>query len=398
MELSRRVSSISSSATLTINAKAQELKKRGVKVISFAVGEPDFETPEHIKQMAIQAVLRNQNRYTPVGGILELREAVCSWVKANYGLDYKPEEVMVSCGGKQAIYNVLQAIINPGDEVIIPSPYWVSYPDMVILAGGVPKFLECPAEDSYKLKPEALEKAITPETKAIIINSPSNPTGVHYKRDELKEIAEVLKKNSHLFIISDDIYSSILFSGNEWINVVMVEEELRDRTIIIHGVSKTYAMTGWRIGYAIAHRDIIKAATKIQSQSTSNPCSIAQWASVAALTGDQSMVRGMVESFQRRCKYVMERLNNIEGIKFVEPQGAFYIFPDVSSFYGKRYGSYFVRDSLSMCEYLMDEAHVAAVPGSAFGDDKSIRLSYAISVRDLEEGLDRIERALKNLS
>jgi len=397
MKLAKRVSEIRPSATLSINAKAQELKKQGVKVISFAVGEPDFDTPTNVKQMAVQAVLRNQSRYTPASGMQELKEAVCYWIAQSYGLHYSPSNVLVSCGGKHALYNVFQAILDPGDEVLIPAPYWVSYPDMVILAGGVPSVIYTSFDYGYKITPELLRKSITEKTKALIINSPSNPTGVHYRKDELKALSEVLLDYPDLWIISDDIYSHILFSGSEWANIVMVEPSLKDRTIIVHGVSKTYAMTGWRIGFAIGNEELIKATSKIQSQSTSNPCSIAQWASLAALLGDQSDVKIMVESFEARCNYVMSRLQAIPGIRFVEPQGAFYIFPDVSAFYGRSWDAGKVEDSIGMANYLMDKAHIAVVPGVAFGDDRCIRLSYALSMRQLEEGCNRLQKALEEL-
>ncbi|MGC8718990.1 MAG: pyridoxal phosphate-dependent aminotransferase [Thermodesulforhabdaceae bacterium] len=397
MKLAKRISEVRPSATLSINAKAQELRKKGIKVISFAVGEPDFNTPGHVKQMAIQAIMRNQTRYTPASGMQELKEAVCQWVQKYYGLDYNPSNVLISCGGKHALYNVFQSILDPGDEVLIPAPYWVSYPDMVVLAGGVPSIIQTSFDEGYKITPELLTQSITARTKALIINSPSNPTGVYYRKDELKRIADVLVNYPHLWIISDDIYSHILFNSAEWANIVVAEPSLKDRTVIIHGVSKTYAMTGWRIGFAIGPEELIKAMSKLQSQSTSNPCSIAQWASLAALTGDQSDVKRMAKSFESRCAYVMDRLRSIPGVRFVEPQGAFYIFPDISAFYGKSYGSRTISDSVSMADYLMEEAHIAVVPGVEFGNDRCIRLSYALSRKDLEEGCNRLEKALKAL-
>lgn len=397
MKLAKRVSEVRPSATLSINAKAQELRRKGVKVISFAVGEPDFYTPVHVKQMAIQAVIRNQTRYTPASGMQELKEAVCRWMEGYYGLHYNPSNVLISCGGKHALYNVFQAILDPGDEVLIPAPYWVSYPDMVVLAGGVPATVSTSFDESYKLTPELLRSSVKPNTKALIINSPSNPTGVYYREDELRKLAEVLKEYPDIWIISDDIYSHILFNGTRWADIVMVEPSFKERTVIIHGVSKSYAMTGWRIGFAIGPEELIKAASKIQSQSTSNPCSIAQWASLAALAGDQSDVHRMAKSFESRCAYISDRLSSIPGVRFVRPQGAFYIFPDVSAFYGRSRNNRTINDSLSMADYLMDEAHIAVVPGGAFGDDRCIRLSYALSMRDIKEGCDRLEFALKAL-
>lgn len=397
MKLAKRVWEVRPSATLSINAKAQELRKKGVKVINFAVGEPDFYTPVHVKQMAIQAVIRNQTRYTPASGMQELKETVCRWVEYYYGLRYNPSNVLISCGGKHALYNVFQAILDPGDEVLIPAPYWVSYPDMVVLAGGVPATVSTSFDEGYKLTPGLLRSSVKSNTKALVINSPSNPTGVYYREDELRKLAEVLKEYPDIWIISDDIYSHILFDGTRWADIVMVEPSFKERAVIIHGVSKSYAMTGWRIGFAIGPEELIKAASKIQSQSTSNPCSIAQWASVAALAGDQSDVHRMAKSFESRCAYISDRLSSIPGVRFVRPQGAFYIFPDVSAFYGRSRNNRIINDSLSMADYLMDEAHIAVVPGGAFGDDRCIRLSYALSMKDIKEGCDRLEFALKAL-
>ncbi len=397
MRFADRVLNIKPSATLSINAKAQKLRQMGVKVINFAVGEPDFDTPYHIKQAAVDALKKGFTRYTPASGIVELKEAVCEWIKKYYNLHYLNHNVLVSCGGKHAIFNVMQAILNPGDEVIIPSPYWVSYPDMVIMSGGVPVIVPCPIENGYKLTPGILKDAIGEKTRILILNSPSNPTGVHYSRRELEGIIEVIKVKHDLIIISDDIYSRILFGNNEWANIVMVDTEMADRTVIIQAVSKTYAMTGWRIGFAIGNEELISMASKVQSQSTSNPCSIAQWAAVEALRGDQSCVDEMTEKFEERANYVVQKLRSIDGIKLVEPQGAFYAFPDLSEYYGKKHGSKQINNSTDMADYLMEHAHIAVVPGIAFGEDRCVRFSFALSERELEEGLNRFEEALKNL-
>lgn len=397
MELSRKLGKIQPSATLSISAKAQRLKQMGVRVINFAVGEPDFDTPHHIKQAAIQALNRDCTRYTPVNGITELRQAVCDWIAKLYGLTYSTSSVLVSCGGKQAIFNVLQAVLNPGDEVIIPSPCWVSYPDMVSLCDGVPVIVPCDYEHEYKLTANVLENAITEKSRVLILNSPSNPSGVYYARDELSEITHVLRNYPNIVVLSDDIYSHILFGGRKWVNIAMVDESLVERTVIVQAVSKTYAMTGWRIGFAIGPRDIISAALAIQSQSTSNPCSIAQWASVAALMGDQSCVRKMVEEFEHRAKYIVKRLKEIPGVRCLDPQGAFYVFPDVSAFYGMCCEGRRINSSIEMAEYLMDKANIAVVPGDAFGNDNCIRLSFALSQREIGRGLDRLRNALEAL-
>lgn len=397
MKLSQRVLQVKPSATLAINAKAKALRSQGVKVISFGVGEPDFDTPHHVSQMAVQAVFRGQTRYTPVQGIAELKDAVIRTIHADYGLRYDPEEVLVSCGGKHCLYNLFQAVLDPGDEVIIPSPYWVSYPDMVRLAGAEPVFVTCEESRGFKMNPEDLRRAMTPRTRMLILNSPSNPTGAHYLSHELRELADVLLDHDHVLIVSDDIYYRILFGGLTWANLPMVEPRLKQRTFIVNGVSKTYAMTGWRIGYLLGDREVIKAAGKIQSQSTSNPSSVAQWAAVAALAGDQETCRRMVQVFEDRKAYVMDRLAKIPGVTCPMPDGAFYVFPNVSAYYGKSAGGRTVEGSLAMADYLMEEVHLAVVPGEAFGEDRCIRLSFALSMEELREGFDRLERALQRL-
>jgi len=397
MRLADRVLTLKPSATLSINAKAQKLRQMGLRVINFAVGEPDFETPEHIKRAAIRAMEGGKTRYTPASGIAELKEAVCRWIERYYGLRYQPHDVLVSCGGKHAIFNILQCLLNQGDEVIIPAPYWVSYPAMVTLCSGVPVVVPCSIENDYKITPHALKDAMTEKTKAIIFNSPSNPTGVHYDIDDLNAIADVLAPRRDVFIISDDIYSRIIFHGAQWANLVMANRELMDRTIIIQSVSKTYAMTGWRIGFAVGPDEVINAASKIQSQSTSNPCSIAQWASLEALTGDQECVDKMVKIFEERATYVCNRLDAIDDVSFVRPKGAFYVFPDVSAYYGRAYNSKIISNSTEMANFLLDHARIAVVPGIAFGDDRCIRLSFALSTEELKEGLDRFESALADL-
>lgn len=398
MKLAQRVSKIRPSATLAINARAKALKKEGVHVVNFGVGEPDFATPEHIQEAAIKALHDGQTRYTPVSGIDELKDAVCKTIQNEYGLSYRRDNVLISCGGKHAIYNLFQVLLDPGDEVIIPSPYWVSYPDMVLLSDGVPVTVPCGEEHGFKLTAADLEKAITPKTRMLVLNSPSNPTGAHYTRKELKALAEVLIRHEEILILSDDIYYRILFNGSEWVNIAMIDERLKDRTFIVNGVSKSYAMTGWRIGYAVGDNKVIKAATDIQSQSTSNATSISQWASVEALNGPQSVVSDMVKTFDERRGYVLKRLAAIPGVTCPAPDGAFYVFPNFSAYYGKSIDGKAINNSLDLSEYLLDKAFVAAVPGSAFGEDHCIRFSYALSMEDIREGFDRIEKALKALA
>ncbi|MEJ5347696.1 MAG: pyridoxal phosphate-dependent aminotransferase [Desulfosoma sp.] len=397
MKLSQRVQQVKPSATLAINAKAKALRSQGVRVISFGVGEPDFDTPHHIGQMAVQAIFRRQTRYTPVQGIAELKNAVIRTIEADYGLRYEPDEVLVSCGGKHCLYNLFQAVLDPGDEVIIPSPYWVSYPDMVRLAGAEPVFVPSQEDRGFKMTGEELQKAITPRTRMLVLNSPSNPTGTHYRPEELRDLADVLMEHDQVIIVSDDIYYRILFDNLRWANLAMVEPRLKARTFVVNGVSKTYAMTGWRIGYLLGDREVIKAAGKIQSQSTSNPSSVAQWAAVGALEGDQETCRHMVQVFAERRAYVMERLSRIPGVTCPMPDGAFYVFPNVSAYYGGTVSGRSIQGSADMADYLMEEVHLAVVPGDAFGEDRCIRLSFALSMEELREGFDRLEQALRKI-
>jgi aspartate aminotransferase len=398
MKLAQRLTQIKPSATLSINAKAKALKRQGVHIVNFGVGEPDFDTPQHIQDAAVKAMREGHTRYTAVSGVDELKDAILDCLREDYGLQYSRENVLVSCGGKQALYNLFQATLDPGDEVIIPSPYWVSYPDMVALAGGTPVFVPCRQANGFRMQAEQLDQAITPRTRLVILNSPSNPTGVHYSRSELDALAEVLLRYKQVGIASDDIYYRILFAGFEWANLAMISTELRDRTFIINGVSKTYCMTGWRIGYLIGNAQVVKAATDIQSQSTSNPTTISQFAAVAALRGDQQGVGQMAKVFENRCHYVLERLAEMPGVTCPVPAGAFYVFPNFSAYYGRKGPARVINSSLDLSEYLMEEAHLAVVPGEAFGEDRCLRFSYALSMEDLKEGFDRLEKALRALS
>jgi aspartate aminotransferase len=395
--LSNRAKSLKPSPTLAINAKAKSMQAQGIHVISFGAGEPDFDTPENIKQAAKKALDEGFTKYTPVGGIDELKDAIIKKFQRDSGLSYKRSEILVSCGGKHSFYNLAQAIFDQGDEVIIPAPYWVSYPPMVALANATPVIVETREKNDFKVTPEELKKAITPKTKALIINSPSNPTGSAYTKKELEKIAEIaISKN--FFVISDEIYEKIVYDGFQFTSIASLNEEIKERTIIVHGVAKTYAMTGWRIGYTAGSEEIISAMNNIQSQSTSNPTSIAQKASVEALAGLQDEVGKMVAAFAQRRNYIVDRLNKIPGVSCYKPVGAFYVFPNFSSYYGKSHQGKKIENSTHVADFFLDVARVAVVPGVEFGADPFERLSYATSMEDIKEGLNRIEEALKKLS
>ena len=394
--LSNRAKSLKPSPTLAINAKAKSMQAQGIRVISFGAGEPDFDTPENIKQAAKKALDEGFTKYTPVGGIDELKDAIIKKFQRDSSLSYKRAEILVSCGGKHSFYNLAQAIFDQGDEVIIPAPYWVSYPPMVSLAGGSPVIVNTTEKNEFKLTPEALKKAITPKTKALIINSPSNPTGSSYTKKELEKIAEIaLSKN--IFVISDEIYEKIVYDGFQFTSIATVSEEMKKRTIIVHGVAKTYSMTGWRIGYTAGSEEIIAAMNNIQSQSTSNPTSISQKASVEALIGPQGEVEKMVSAFAQRRNYIVDRLNKMPGVSCYKPLGAFYVFPNFSSYYGKAYQGKKIDNSTHLADYFLDVAKVAVVPGVEFGADPFERLSFATSMENIKEGLNRVEEALKKL-
>jgi aspartate aminotransferase len=394
--LSNRAKGLKPSPTLAINAKAKSMQAQGIHVISFGAGEPDFDTPENIKQAAKKALDEGFTKYTPVGGIDELKDAIITKFQRDSGLTYKRSEILVSCGGKHSFYNLAQAIFDQGDEVIVPAPYWVSYPPMVALANASPVIVETTEKNEFKITPEDLKKAITPKTKALIINSPSNPTGSAYTKKELEKIAEIaISKN--FFIISDEIYEKIVYDGFEFTSIVSLSEDMKKRTIIVHGVAKTYAMTGWRIGYTAGSEEIISAMNNIQSQSTSNPTSIAQKASVEALIGPQDEVGKMVNAFGQRRNYIVDRLNKMPGVSCYKPVGAFYVFPNFSSYYGKSYQGKKIFNSTNLADFFLDVARVAVVPGIEFGADPFERLSYATSLEDIREGLDRIEEAINKL-
>jgi aspartate aminotransferase len=386
------------SATIAVTDKARALKAAGRNVIGLGAGEPDFDTPANIKLAAIHAIEAGKTKYTDVGGIPELKEAIIGKFQRENGLSYKPNQIIVGTGGKQVLYNALMATINPGDEVIIPAPYWVSYPEMVALAGGEPVPVICTAEHGFKLQPEALEKAITPKTKWIILCSPSNPTGAAYTRAELKAITDVLVKHPHVWVITDDMYEHLVYDDFVFATPAQVEPKLYDRTLTVNGVSKAYCMTGWRIGYAGGPAELIKAMATIQSQSTSNPCSISQWASVEALNGPQDFIPVNNKAFKERRDLVVAMLNQAKGIDCPRPQGAFYVYPSCAGTIGKTSpsGKVIANDEDFVTELLENEG-VAVVQGSAFGLGPAFRISYATKNSDLEEACKRIQRFCGNL-
>ncbi|HEX6769891.1 MAG TPA: pyridoxal phosphate-dependent aminotransferase [Candidatus Binatia bacterium] len=394
--LAERTKLIKPSVTLAIAAKAGKLRAEGIDIVNFSAGEPDFDTPEHIKAAAIDALRKGLTKYTDVKGIEPLREAIVQKYQKEYGLSYRKEDVIVSCGAKHSLYNLLQAGVNPGDEVLIPAPYWVSYADMALLAGGAPKLIPTDESTGFRIKPEQLQAGLTSRTKVFFLNSPCNPTGATYSKDELLAIGKILEKHSCL-IFADDIYEKIVYDGFEVHNIVALCPNLRERTVIINGVSKTYAMTGWRIGYAMGASDIIAAAGKIQSQSTSNATSIAQWAALEAVRGPQDAVAMMVREFHKRRDAIVERLNAIPGIHCLKPEGAFYVFPNIAALIGKSANGKKLSSPCDVADYLLDEAKVAGVPGEDFGSQQHIRFSYATSLADIDKGCKRIADAVAKL-
>ncbi|HSE86582.1 MAG TPA: pyridoxal phosphate-dependent aminotransferase [Candidatus Binatia bacterium] len=394
--LAERTKLIKPSVTLAIAAKAGKLRSEGIDVINFSAGEPDFDTPEHIKAAAVEALRKGMTKYTDVKGIEPLRTAIVHKYEQEYGLRYRKEDVLVSCGAKHSLYNVFQAVVNSGDEILIPAPYWVSYSDMALLAGGVPKIIQTNEATDFRITAEQLETALTVKTRVFVLNSPCNPTGACYAADELLAIARVLEKHS-CFVIADDIYEKIVYDNFQVHNIVALSPALRDRTVIVNGVSKTYAMTGWRIGYAIGPADVISAAGKIQSQSTSNATSIAQAAALEAITGPQGNVMTMVREFHKRRDVIVDRLNAIEGMRCLKPQGAFYVFPNVSTLLGRTADSKKLVSPCDLADYLLEEAKVAVVPGEDFGSNEHIRFSYATALEDIEKGCERVATAVGKL-
>jgi len=396
LPLSKRVQAIKPSPTLAVTARAAKLKAEGKDIIGLGAGEPDFDTPQHIKVAAIDAINKGFTKYTAVGGIPTLKQAIIAKFKRDNGLDYTPKQILVSCGGKQSFFNLALAVINPGDEVIIPAPYWVSYPDIVIIAEGKPVIVQAGIEQGFKMTPAQLSAAITLRTKMVVINSPSNPSGAVYTLEDLKALGEVLRKHPHVLIATDDMYEHIALTDAKFVNILNACPDLYPRTLVLNGVSKAYAMTGWRIGYAAGPEHILTAMENVQSQSTSNPTSISQVAAEAALNGDQSCLAPMIKAFRERHVFVVNGLNKIPGLKCMMAGGAFYAFPDargaIATLHAK--GTIKAATDVALSEYLLEQAEVAVVPGSAFGSEGYIRLSFATSMDNLTKALERIAKAL----
>lgn len=396
MRLSKRISRIEPSATLGISALQKKMKAEGIDVVGFGAGEPDFDTPAHIKEAAKQALEEGFTKYTPASGIKELKEAICRKFKSDNGLDYSPEEILVSCGAKHSLFNAILALCDERDEAILPSPYWLSYPEMLKASGAKAVILRTTRKNNLKITPAQLKKAITPRTKVLILNSPCNPTGMVYTRKELEAIAEIAVKR-RIFCISDEIYEKIIYDEQEHVSIASLGPDIKRLSIVVNGVSKSYSMTGWRIGYAAGPVGVIKAMSNLQSHSTSNPASVSQKAALVAMCGPQEEIGRMVGEFRRRRDYAVERLNRIKGVSCLKPLGAFYLFVDVSEILKKRYQAKKLGSSFAVAEMLLSQARVAVVPGSEFGAEGYIRLSFATSMENIAKGLDRIEGFINKL-
>ena len=396
MTLATRLQLIKPSPTLMVTVQVAALRRQGIAVIDFGAGEPDFDTPEHIKEAAITALKQGKTKYTPVGGTAELKEAIIAKMQRDNGLTYSMQEVTSNCGGKHTLFNAFHALFEAGDEVLIPAPYWVSYSDMVILTGATPKLLSTTEQTGFKVTAAQLQAAIGPQSKALLLNSPSNPTGAAYTEDELRQIVDVVER-SNLFVISDDVYEKFLYDSPRCPHILTLKPHLRDRVLIANSVSKTYAMTGWRLGYAAGPKELISAIETLQSQSTSNPTSITQAAAVVALTGTQEPVGVMAKEFAKRRNYVVDRLRAMPGITCTLPEGAFYVFPRVSSYFGAKWQDKKIASAMDLSLYLLQEAKVALVAGEGFGSPDHVRISYATSMKNLEQGLNQIETGLKKL-
>ncbi|MBV4418104.1 pyridoxal phosphate-dependent aminotransferase [Clostridium tyrobutyricum] len=397
MNLSKKAEKIQASITLAITAKAKQMKSEGIDVVGFGAGEPDFNTPQYIQEAALDAIKNGFTKYTPAAGIADLRQEIANKFKKDNNLNYEIDQIIVSTGAKQCISNVLSAILNPGDEVLIAVPYWVSYPELVKLADGTPVFVSTKEENGFKYTIENLEKSVTNKTKAIIINSPNNPTGSVYTKKELSNIAEFAKRKD-IIIISDEIYEKLIYNNNLHISIASISEDAYNRTIVINGMSKTYAMTGWRLGYAAGNSKIIKLMSNIQSHTTGNANSISQYASLCALKHDSSDIESMIREFDNRRKYMISRIENIEEITAVKPQGAFYVMVNISKLFGKKVDGVEINDSLGFSSELLKKEKVAVIPGSGFGVDNYIRLSYATSMKNINEGLNRIEKFINSIN
>jgi len=393
LKISKKASAVSPSPTLSIDSKFKQMKKDGIPVVGFGAGEPDFNTPENVKAAGIKAIENNFTRYTPASGTIELKQAICDKIKKDTGLEYTIGNIVLSNGGKHALTNTFMAICDPGDEVVLPAPYWVSYPEMIKMADGVPVYIDTCEETGFKFTIEQLKAAITPKTRALVLNTPSNPTGMVYTREEMVEIAKVAVENN-IYVIFDEIYEKLIYEG-EHTNIATLGEDIRDLTIIVNGMAKTYAMTGWRIGYIAADEKLAKAMANIQSHATSNPNSIAQAAAVEALCGDQSFIDEMKATYVERRNYMVERINGIDGISCLNPNGAFYIFMNVRGVLGKEHYGKVINTAAELCDDMLERALVALVPSEGFGIDGYVRLSYATSMEVIQTGLDRIEKYLK---
>jgi len=396
MGIAKRAQAIKPSPTLATAAKAKAMQARGIDVVDFGVGEPDFDTPANVKQAGIKAIQSGFTKYTPAGGTDELKEAVIEKFKKDNGLQYEKSQILISCGAKHSLYNIAESLFDPGDEVIIPSPYWVSYPDQLLLNDATPVIVETTEAEGFKLSANKLARAVTNKTKALVLNSPSNPTGLAYDKRALEDIAALAVKRN-IYVISDEIYEKLIYDNFTHTSIASLGPEIKNLTITVNGVSKSHAMTGWRIGYAAGPKDVITAMTNIQSQSTSNPTSISQKAAAEALRGPQDFIQAMNVEFDKRRLYMVNRLNKIPGLSCLKPVGAFYAFPRISSMFGKSVGNYVIRSSGDLAAYLLEDAKVALVSGDAFGADAYIRLSYATSMENIQKGLDRIEKALQAL-
>jgi len=396
--LADRLNLIKPSPTVAVNTKANELKAEGRDVIGLGAGEPDFDTPDHIKEAAYKAIREGKTKYAPPAGIIELRKAICDKLKRDNGLTYTPDQIQVGCGGKQTIYNAFMATVNPGDEVIIPAPYWVTYPDLTMLCEGKPVIINCTQENNFKLSPDQLRAAITPKTKWLVLNSPSNPTGSGYSKDDLRAIADVLLEHEHVWIMTDDMYEFLVYDGFEFATIAQVEPKLYPRTLTLNGLSKAYCMTGWRVGYAAGDKDLIKAMNKLQSQSTTSTSTISQWASVAALNGDHGFIEENNKVFVQRRDLVVSMLNQADGITCLTPQGAFYVYPSIKGLIGKKTpDGKVIKTDEDFVTYLLETEGVAAVHGEAFGLSPHFRISYATATELLEEACIRIQRACSAL-
>ena len=396
MKLSKLAKTLKPSATLAITAKAKDLKSQGIDIIGFGAGEPDFDTPENIKSSAKISIDEGFTKYTAASGIIELKEAIRERIQSDYGINYQNNEILVGSGAKHVLYNLFNVLVDNGDEVLIPSPYWVSYPEQVKICGGIPVILETSQETGFKITKEQIESKCSNKTKILVLNFPSNPTGSTYNREELMQIAKVAQEKD-LIVISDEIYDKIVYSGIKHVSFPELSNDAKERTILVNGVSKTYSMTGWRIGYAAGNPKVISAMSNLSGQSTSNPTSISQKAAIEAFSGTQEKVKEMLAEFETRKNYISSYLNEIKDIKCFVPDGAFYVFPNISAYFGKKYNNKVITNSLEFTDFLLDVAKVAVVPGVEFGSDSHIRISYATSMSDIKQGLERIKESLSTL-